>query len=110
MYAKIVNGIVDNVIVADEDFMKTFVDTSPGKWVPVKENQTPALGGLYFEDTDTFAPRKPFASWTYNKGKNRYDPPVEYPSESDLKIDKDGNFIEFYEWDEDKVSWIKLSR
>ena len=32
-YAKIIKGIVQQVIVAEADFFDTFIDTSPGKWI-----------------------------------------------------------------------------
>ena len=37
-YAKVVNGTVTQVIVANEDFFKTFVDTSPGTWLQTSYN------------------------------------------------------------------------
>jgi hypothetical protein len=37
-YAKVVNGKVEQVIVADEDFFKIFVDTSPGSWIQTSYN------------------------------------------------------------------------
>jgi len=37
-YAKVVNGKVEQVIVADEDFFKTFVDSSPGAWIQTSYN------------------------------------------------------------------------
>jgi hypothetical protein len=32
-WAKVNNGIVEQVIVADAEFFNTFVDTSPGSWI-----------------------------------------------------------------------------
>jgi hypothetical protein len=37
-YAKVVNGTVTQVIVAEADFFKTFVDTSPGTWLQTSYN------------------------------------------------------------------------
>ena len=37
-YAKVVNGIVETVIVAETEFFDTFVDDSPGKWVQTSYN------------------------------------------------------------------------
>ena len=37
-YAKVLNGIVKEVIVADSDFFDSFVDTSPGKWIQTSYN------------------------------------------------------------------------
>ena len=32
-YAKVINGLVEQVIVAESEFFDTFVDTSPGEWI-----------------------------------------------------------------------------
>jgi hypothetical protein len=37
-YAKVVDGKVTQVIVAEPDFFKTFVDTSPGTWLQTSYN------------------------------------------------------------------------
>lgn len=37
-YAKVVNGKVVEVIVADIEFFKTFKDTSPGTWLQTSYN------------------------------------------------------------------------
>ena len=85
-YAKVVNGVVTSVIVADEDFFKTFVDTSPGTWVQTSYNtrggvhyapnsNTPdggvtlrgnyaGIGYVYDSTNDVFYPPQPYPSWT----------------------------------------------
>ena len=37
-YAKVLNGLVLEVIVADASFFDTFVDTSPGTWLQTSYN------------------------------------------------------------------------
>ena len=37
-YAKVVNGIVEKVIVAEAEFFDTFVDGTPGKWIQTSYN------------------------------------------------------------------------
>ena len=37
-YAKVSNGVVINVIVAEADFFDTFVDDSPGEWIQTSYN------------------------------------------------------------------------
>ena len=37
-YAKVVDGVVTQVIVAEADFFNTFVDDSPGEWVQTSYN------------------------------------------------------------------------
>ena len=44
-YAKVKNGKVVNVIVADQDFIDNFVDTSPGKWIQTSYN---TYGGKHY--------------------------------------------------------------
>ena len=44
-YAKVENGIVTQVIVAEADFFTTFVDSSPGEWVQTSYN---TRGGVHY--------------------------------------------------------------
>ena len=37
-FAKVVDGKVTQVIVAEPDFFKTFVDSSPGEWIQTSYN------------------------------------------------------------------------
>ena len=43
-YAKILEGMVVNVIAAEQDFIDTMVDTSPGTWLQASYN---TLGGVH---------------------------------------------------------------
>ena len=45
-YAKVVNGIVTKVIVAEADFFKTFVDDTAGAWIQTSYN---TRGGIHYE-------------------------------------------------------------
>lgn len=45
-FAKVNNGIVVNVIVAEADFFKTFIDTSPGTWIKTSYN---TRGGEHYD-------------------------------------------------------------
>ena len=110
-YAKVEDGIVTNVIVADAEFFDTFVDTTPGEWIqtsynthggehpegrPLRKNFA-GVGFSYDRDKDAFIPRKPFESWLLNDETCLWEAPVPYP--------QDG---EFYYWDEDTGSWIQV--
>ena len=44
-YAKVLNGLVLEVIVADASFFDTFVDTSPGTWWQTSYN---TRGGIHY--------------------------------------------------------------
>jgi hypothetical protein len=37
-FAKVVNGIVEQVIVAEAEFINNFVDSSPGEWIQTSYN------------------------------------------------------------------------
>jgi len=108
-YAKVNNGIVTNVIVAEAEFFETFVDTSPGEWIQTSYNTlagrhvlggTPlrknfaGIGYTYDRENDAFIPPKPYASWNLNEETFQWEPPVVYPT--------DGNK---YDWNESTLSW-----
>lgn len=80
-YAKVVNGVVTQVIVAEAEFFQTFVDTSPGEWVqtsynthggqhpegrPLRKNYA-GIGYTYDRSRDAFIPPKLDASWTLDE-------------------------------------------
>jgi hypothetical protein len=80
-FAKVNNGIVEQVIVAEPEFFQTFVDSSPGEWIqtsyntrggvhtlggtPLRKNYA-GIGFTYDRERDAFIPPKPFASWVLN--------------------------------------------
>lgn len=45
-FAKVVNGIVTQVIVAEPEFFDTFIDTSPGQWIQTSYN---THGGVHYD-------------------------------------------------------------
>lgn len=119
-FAKVTDGIVTQVIVAEPEFFETFVDTSPGEWIQTSYNtrggvhytegepsadQTKALrknyagiGFAYDKQRDAFIPPKPFASWTLNEQTCLWDAPTPYPT--------DGLH---YMWNEATTSWEQVS-
>ena len=85
-YAKVDNGIVKNVIVAQADFFETFVDTEAGEWIKTSYNTT---GGIHYvpnssprvaSEDQSKALRKNYAGvgWKYD-GVGFYEPQP-YPS------------------------------
>ena len=117
-FAKVLNGIVQNVIVAEPDFFDTFVDSSPGEWIQTSYNTrgnvhytpntnepsgNPALRGnyagigyIYDRTNDVFYPPKPFDSWSISEETNWvWNPPVPYPDDGEL-----------YKWDESIKNWV----
>jgi len=82
-YAKVNNGLVEQVIVAEADFFDTFSDSSPGSWIQTSYNtfggvhangETPlrknyaGIGHTYDSERDAFYAPQPDASWTLNEG------------------------------------------
>jgi len=45
-YAKVVDGKVTQVIVAESEFFNTFVDSSPGAWIETSYN---TIGGKHYD-------------------------------------------------------------
>ena len=111
-YAKVVNGTVTRVIVAEAEFFDTFVDDSPGEWIqtsyntragthtlggsPLRKNFA-SIGGTYDVTKDAFIPPKLYPSWTLDEDKCVYVAPKAYPTDG-----KD------YEWDEDNKEWKEI--
>lgn len=112
-FAKVNNGIVEQVIVAEPEFFNTFVDTSPGQWIqtsynthggvhanggtPLRKNYA-GIGYTYDAQRDAFIPPKPYASWTLNESTCLWDAPVAKPTEG-------GPF----KWDEATTSWVEVT-
>lgn len=88
--AKIENGIVVDIIVADDNF----VNTLPGLWVSYNESERVGVGHTYNE-VDGFRPPKPYPSWVWSG--IRWEPPTPLPDEENI-----------YEWDEENLSWVMM--
>ena len=87
--AKIENGIVTNIIVA-EDY---FVATLEGTWISCTQETLPGIGFTYNE-IEGFRPQKPYDSWIYNEEMLDWEAPAPHPN--------DGNI---YEWNEANLTW-----
>ncbi len=81
-FAKVLNGIVTQVIVAEPEFFDTFVDTSPGEWVQTSYN---THGGQHPEGRPL---RKNFAGigFTYDRERDAFIPPK---PEGDYALDEE---------------------
>ncbi len=111
-FAKVNNGIVEQVIVAEPEFFDTFVDSSPGQWIqtsynthggvhtnggtPLRKNYA-GIGYSYDATRDAFIPPKPYASWMLNEDTCLWDAPVAMPTDGKP-----------YQWDETTGAWIEL--
>lgn len=71
-FAKVRDGIVIDVIVAEPEFFETFVDTSPGQWIQTSYNAVirknfAGIGYTYDAALDAFiAPKPTVGEWTLN--------------------------------------------
>jgi hypothetical protein len=121
-FAKIENGIVTKVIVAEPEFFDSFVDESPGSWIQTSyntrggihydpetgepsEDQSKALrknyagiGYTYDPNRDAFIPPKPYPSWVLNEQTCLWGAPVLYPDDGKR-----------YYWDEINQSWVEIT-
>jgi hypothetical protein len=111
-FAKVVDGVVTQVIVAEPEFFQTFVDSSPGEWIqtsyntyggehklggtPLRKNYA-GVGFTYDRTRDAFIPPKPFTSWVLNEDTCLWSAPVAYPTDGKK-----------YTWDEDTTNWVEI--
>lgn len=120
-FAKVLNGIVTQLIVAEPEFFDTFIDNSPGTWIQTSYNtrggihydpttgepsqdQSKALrknfagiGYSYDIDRDAFIPPKPFPSWLLDEFSCTWEAPIPTPTEGGP-----------YTWDEANQSWVEI--
>lgn len=110
-FAKVENGIVTKVIVAEPEFFETFVDSTAGKWIqtsyntyggqhpegrPLRKNYA-GIGYTYDSERDAFIPPKPFDSWLLNEDTCLWEPPIPMPEDDNM-----------YTWDEETISWVEV--
>ena len=127
-YAKVVDGKVTKVIVADADYFNDFIDDGPGKWiqtsyntrggvhfapnshtpddgVPLRKNYA-GIGWIYDTKRDAFIPEKPFPSWILNEDSCLWEAPVAEPSQV---LDENGIPVKKYFWNEETTSWDEIT-
>ena len=102
-YAKVEDGIVTRVIVAEAEFFDTYVDDSPGKWIQTYKDRSQrknyaGKGFSYDKTRDAFIPPQPYPSWVLNEDTCLWEPPVAYPD--------DGNM---YQWNEEAQTWDQVT-
>jgi hypothetical protein len=98
-YAKVENGKVKKVIVAEPEFFDNFVDSSPGKWIETSKTlrkNYAAKGYSYDTELDAFIPPQPYNSWILNEDTCNWESPVPLPA---------GN--KDYIWDEESQAWLE---
>lgn len=108
-FAKVVDGFVTQIMVAEPEFMQSFVDTTPGDWIQTSYNTsggvhklggTPlrgnyaGIGHIYDRVNDVFYTRQPYASWILNQSTWIWEAPIAMPTDGQR-----------YTWNESTTSW-----
>ncbi len=114
-FAKVVDGKVTQVIVAEPEFFQTFVDSSPGAWLQTSYNTRgnvhygqdgqpdggvalrgnyAGVGYSYDAQADVFIPPQPYPSWVLSPLTFLWEAPVAMPTDGAA-----------YTWDEATTSW-----
>jgi hypothetical protein len=114
-FAKVLDGKVIQVIVAEPEFFNTFVDSSPGQWLQTSYNTRggvhyapdgepdggvalrgnyAGIGYTYDQANDVFYAPQPYGSWNLNQTTWLWEPPMSYPDDGQR-----------YVWDETTVGW-----
>ena len=123
-FAKVNNKIVTKVLVAEQDFIDSYIDNEPGVWIKTSYNthggvhyqedgitpsadQTKALrknyagiGFTYDEGRDAFIPPKPYESFVLDETKCLWEPPITFPT-----IINDGEDPVVWRW---QISWDEI--
>jgi hypothetical protein len=111
-FAKVTDGKVTQVIVAEQEFFDTFVDSSPGTWLQTsyntRGNQHPegrplrgnyaGLGYNYDATNDVFYAPQPFPSWILNNNTWLWEAPVAMPTDGKV-----------YKWNESITNWEEVT-
>lgn len=108
-YAKVIDGIVKEVLVAEAEFFDTYIDNSAGEWIqtsyntmagvhtlggtPLRKNYA-SIGYTYDSIRDAFIAPQPYPSWILDEDTCCWEAPIAYPD--------DGNA---YDWNEETTSW-----
>ena len=112
-YAKVTDGKVTQIIVAEAEFFNTFVDSSAGEWIqtsynthggvhanggtPLRKNYA-GIGYTYDSQRNAFIPPQPYPSWTLVEETCNWTAPVLYPADGKM-----------YQWDEATTNWIEVA-
>ena len=116
-FAKIENGVVVQVVVAEEAFISTGALGDPANWVQTSYNTRggvhygqdgnpsgreqlrknyAGVGYTYDSTRDAFIPPQPFPSWTLGEDTCLWSAPTPMPTDDKR-----------YSWDEATLAWIE---
>lgn len=92
-YAKIVDGKVENVIVAEHDWVAT---QTQDVYVLSTDENTACINGSIIDGI--FVNPQPYPSWTLGEDY-KWVSPIPLPLDSDTVV---------YRWDEENLSWVEM--
>tara|TARA_R110000796_G_scaffold159263_1_gene276033 strand:- start:120 stop:461 length:342 start_codon:yes stop_codon:yes gene_type:complete len=110
-FAKVIDGIVTQVIVADQSFIDNLDDSAlwvqtsynthggvhSGGGTPMRKNYA-GIGMTYDATRDAFYdPQQPYPSWSLNDDSCLWEAPTAYPDDGLI-----------YGWDEESTSWVQV--
>lgn len=110
-FAKVIDGIVTEVLVIEQDVIDTGLFGNPDLWVqtsyntyggqhpegrPLRKNYA-GVGFTYDPVRDAFIPPQTYPSWSLNEETCLWDPPVAYPTDGKPYI-----------WNEETLSWVEV--
>jgi hypothetical protein len=106
-------GIVEQVIVAEQDVIDSALFGLPSSWIqtsynthggvhanggtPLRKNYA-GIGYTYDSVRDAFIPPKPFSSWLLNEDSCLWESPIPYPNDGKQ-----------YQWNEETTSWVLVN-
>jgi hypothetical protein len=118
-FAKIENGTVITVIVAEQDFIDSGAVGDPKNWVQTSYNSRggvhydpvtdkpdgkphlrynyASIGDVYDSERDAFYIQKPYESWHLNEATCTWEPPTPIPGPFDK-----------WRWDEKTTRWVEI--
>ena len=96
-------GVVQRVIVAEQNFINSGVVGDSFNWVQTSYNNNfrknyASTGYSYDKVRDAFIPPKPYASWTLVEATCIWEAPTAHPDDGKM-----------YNWDEDTTAWIEVT-
>ena len=94
-FAKVIDGRVHEVIVADQAFVDSGAVGDPTNWITSPRKRSASAGDTYRADIDAFVPEQPFASWILDTQSAEWQPPVPRPAG-------------YNRWDESTTAWIEV--
>jgi hypothetical protein len=110
-FAKVIDGIVTEVLVIEQDVIDTGLFGDPALWVqtsyntyggvhpegrPLRKNFA-GIGYTYDVDRDAFIEPSPFPSWLLDEDACLWGAPVAQPDDGKTYI-----------WDEATLSWVEI--